>query len=415
MTRRILLVFGLVSVLLLGAINFVYAQDAGPQAGPQNMAGPQGGPTPGCCMAFTYQGQLKSGGTAVSGSCEMAFRLYDAAAVGNLIGSPLTQTVTVNAGLFTTQLDFGTSAFNGQGRWLETAVKCGGDVAFTTLSRQALTPAPYALALPGLRTEPVATSPNVIGGHVSNTVTASVYGATIGGGGSGGGARNQVSASFGTVSGGRGNQVDSAYAVVGGGQDNINSGLYGVIGGGVANVISVTADYAVVVGGQGNIAGADGATVGGGGFDSYSTPAGNQALASASTIGGGYGNVIASTAYRATIGGGFRNTIGGQQAVVPGGMYNSASGDNSLAAGYHAAAAHSGTFVWADASAVTDFTSSTDQSVLDPRGWRGGCQHDQHPGERPDRERARHCRRPGSGCRRRRTFGRARHQRRPQS
>ncbi len=102
----------------------------------------------------------------------------------------------------------------------------------------------------------------------------------------------------------------------------------------------------------------------GGGFDSYSAPAGNQALASASTIGGGYGNVIASTAYRATIGGGFRNTISGLQAVVPGGMYNSASGDNSLAAGYHAAAAHSGTFVWADASSITDFTSSANNQFL---------------------------------------------------
>nr|MBP7688714.1 hypothetical protein [Thermoflexales bacterium] len=170
MTRRVLLVFGMVSALLLVVINLVYAQDAGPQnmAGPQSVTAPSGG--------FTYQGQLKSGGTAVSGSCEMAFRLYDAVSAGNPIGLPLTQTVTVNAGLFTTQLDFGMSAFNGQGRWLETAVKCGGDVTFTTLSRQALTPAPYALALPGLRTEPVSTSPNVIGGHVSNTVTASVYG-----------------------------------------------------------------------------------------------------------------------------------------------------------------------------------------------------------------------------------------------
>lgn len=141
MTRRVLLVFGLVSVLLLGVINLVYAQDSGPQ----NLAGPQSVDTPQVALgtAFT-QGQLKSGGTAVNGSCEMAFRLYDAASVGSLIGSPLTQTVMVNAGLFTTQLDFGASAFNGQGRWLETAVKCGSDVAFTTLSRQALTVTPYA-------------------------------------------------------------------------------------------------------------------------------------------------------------------------------------------------------------------------------------------------------------------------------
>ncbi len=37
MTRRVLLVFGMVSALLLGVINFVYAQDAGPH----DVAGPQ--------------------------------------------------------------------------------------------------------------------------------------------------------------------------------------------------------------------------------------------------------------------------------------------------------------------------------------------------------------------------------------
>ncbi|CAG0937019.1 hypothetical protein TFLX_05922 [Thermoflexales bacterium] len=137
MTRRRLLIVGMVSVALLtllAMINFVYAQESGPQAVEAALG-----------TAFTYQGQLRSGETEVTGSCDMAFRLYDAVTVGNPIGTPLTQTVTVNAGLFTTQLDFGTSAFHGQARWLEIAVKCSSDTAFTTLSRQALTAAPYAL------------------------------------------------------------------------------------------------------------------------------------------------------------------------------------------------------------------------------------------------------------------------------
>ena len=138
MTRRTLSVIILAGAALLLVFNLALAQDAGPQAVDATALG----------TAFTYQGQLKNGGTGVTGSCEMAFRLYDALTVGNPVGVPLTQTVTVNAGLFTAQLDFGASAFNGQACWLEIAVKCASDADFTTLSRQALTAAPYALYAP---------------------------------------------------------------------------------------------------------------------------------------------------------------------------------------------------------------------------------------------------------------------------
>ncbi|CAG0932273.1 hypothetical protein TFLX_02513 [Thermoflexales bacterium] len=137
MIRRAMLWVGVVGVVLLATINFVQAQEAELQSG--------GAPQAALGTAFTYQGQLKSGETKVTGSCDMAFRLYDAVTLGLQVGAPLTQTVAVNAGLFTTQLDFGASAFNGQARWLEIAVKCSSDAAFTTLSRQALTAAPYAL------------------------------------------------------------------------------------------------------------------------------------------------------------------------------------------------------------------------------------------------------------------------------
>jgi hypothetical protein len=61
----------------------------------------------------------------------------------------------VSNGLFTIpDLDFGSGAFNGEARWLAIAVQCPGDSGYTALSpRQALTPAPYALALPGLWTQ----------------------------------------------------------------------------------------------------------------------------------------------------------------------------------------------------------------------------------------------------------------------
>ena len=52
-----------------------------------------------------------------------------------------------------------------------------------------------------LRIEPNATSPNVIGGYSGNSVSAGIYGATVGGGGVSGSV-NQVSDNYGTVGGG---------------------------------------------------------------------------------------------------------------------------------------------------------------------------------------------------------------------
>jgi hypothetical protein len=98
--------------------------------------------------SFTYQGQLKQGGSPVSGTCDFQFSLWDAASGGAQIVTTQTATsVTVSNGLFTVQLDFGASAFTGDARWLETAVRCpAGSGSYTTLTpRQALTAAPYAL------------------------------------------------------------------------------------------------------------------------------------------------------------------------------------------------------------------------------------------------------------------------------
>jgi len=109
-------------------------------------------------LTFTYQGQLKNGGTAVNGSCQMAFRLYDdPSASTNLIGSPITTTVPVTNGLFTVGLNFGSNAFDGNGRWLDVQVNCTG--TFVPLPRQAITPAPYAL---------FASNANLLDGQDSN-------------------------------------------------------------------------------------------------------------------------------------------------------------------------------------------------------------------------------------------------------
>jgi hypothetical protein len=162
---------------------------------------------------FSYQGRLNDGGVPANGVYDLEFTLYDAATDGTLIGMESKNDVPVDNGLFHVTLDFGSGAFNGEARWLEISVRLGSETGpFTTLTpRQTLLPTPYALALPGLWTEPNATSPNLIGGFHANSVTEDVVGATISGGGEAGlpditpDRPNQVTDNFGTIGGGTGN------------------------------------------------------------------------------------------------------------------------------------------------------------------------------------------------------------------
>lgn len=102
--------------------------------------------------AFTYQGQLKDGGSPASGLHDLRFRLYDASVGGAQVGATLcVDNVSVTDGLFTVSLDFG-AQFAGQERFLEIEVRadagldCANPAGFTTLTpRQPLTAAPNAL------------------------------------------------------------------------------------------------------------------------------------------------------------------------------------------------------------------------------------------------------------------------------
>lgn len=94
---------------------------------------------------FTYQGRLERTDGPVDGLCDIAFRLYQQASGGTPVGAPVTTTVTMEHGLFTTYLDFGAGSMDGHERWLEVRVRCAGDIQFTTLPRQSLTATPYAL------------------------------------------------------------------------------------------------------------------------------------------------------------------------------------------------------------------------------------------------------------------------------
>jgi hypothetical protein len=98
--------------------------------------------------SFTYQGRLTDNSNPANGSYDLAFKVYDAAGSGNQIGSTVIRdNVTVADGLFTVELDFGQSAFDGDARWLEVGVRSAGSSSSHTVldPRQPLYPVPYAL------------------------------------------------------------------------------------------------------------------------------------------------------------------------------------------------------------------------------------------------------------------------------
>jgi hypothetical protein len=98
----------------------------------------------GLTQAFTYQGELTDQGTAVNGTVEMTFKLYDSSTMGNTIGSPDVQMVTVTNGRFVVNLDQWMLFFDGSDLWLDIAVDLTGSNAVTLSPRQKLDAAPYA-------------------------------------------------------------------------------------------------------------------------------------------------------------------------------------------------------------------------------------------------------------------------------
>lgn len=95
--------------------------------------------------AFTYQGQLRDGGTNANGNYTMTFALYDApSGPTNLLGAPKVLTNYLNNGLFTVTLDFG-NVFSGGARWLDITVQSGTNTPEELLPRVQIQPSPYAL------------------------------------------------------------------------------------------------------------------------------------------------------------------------------------------------------------------------------------------------------------------------------
>lgn len=147
-SRRIPLVLAL-SVCVLLSASLAGAGPAGALASENAQEATLG-------SGFTYQGRLTDNGNPANGSYDLRFTLFDASTGGAQVGSQIAIfNQAVANGLFTVALDFGTTPFKGEARFLQLEVKPAGGGSYTLLSpRQPLTPAPYALTLrPGASIE----------------------------------------------------------------------------------------------------------------------------------------------------------------------------------------------------------------------------------------------------------------------
>src|ERR1700736_2218747 len=99
---------------------------------------------------FTYQGRLTDGGTPANSMYQFQFKLFNALpdGTGTQFGPTITDLAAlVSNGIFTVQLDFGPTAFDGNARYLEIGVRPNGSMnPYTILSpRQQITSAPYSI------------------------------------------------------------------------------------------------------------------------------------------------------------------------------------------------------------------------------------------------------------------------------
>ena len=103
---------------------------------------------------FTYQGRLEAAGVPVDGTVDLECRLFATSVGGSQIGSTVSRpSWPVVAGELTTPIDFGPTAFDGQERYLQIAVRspAGSAGPFVTLTpRQRIAPTPYAMVAKSL-------------------------------------------------------------------------------------------------------------------------------------------------------------------------------------------------------------------------------------------------------------------------
>jgi len=105
--------------------------------------------------AWTYQGRLMDANEPGDGLYDFQFKLFNDPCTGTQQGSTIeVNDLDVIDGYFTTEVDFGSSVFNGNARWLEIDVRPGDSIDisdYATLTpRQEVSPTPYALQTRGI-------------------------------------------------------------------------------------------------------------------------------------------------------------------------------------------------------------------------------------------------------------------------
>src|SRR6266540_4026416 len=356
--------------------------------------------------AFTYQGRLTDGTNPATGTYYMLFTLHDALDGGNQVASQPTNTVSVANGLFTVDLDFGSTAFTGNARWLTINVRTNGGVGVDLAPRTRLAPAPnaiYASTAGTVTNGAIQVSQLGTGGLPSPGQVLSYNGnslawqnpATPGGAWALGG-NNAAGGNFlGTLNNMplelKANNARvlrfepdgaSPNLIAGWSGNGVSPGVIGgtIGGGGVETFFGrpgtnrVTDDFGTVSGGANNVAGLDSgdlhdgwfATVGGGQF--------NLAEGIASTIGGGSENRTSNN--DTTVGGGYQNQEINLRDAVGGGQLNVASGEfAAIGGGYgnrasaHDCAVSGGSLNWASGGFGTvgggsQNTASADYSTV---------------------------------------------------
>ena len=352
-----------------------------------------GGPSAVVGTAFTYQGRLETDGVPANGTRDFRFTLHSDAVANAPIGLQLTQTRPVTNGLFTAELDFGPTAFDGNARWLAVEARQDPNPFVLLTPRQALTPTPYALfALSGdpnvlqHRVSPgcarnssirtinsdgsvvcelddtsisnpawaltgnagtvagtnfIGTTDNVpfevrVNGFIGFRVLPSS--GTFGPNVLGGSAANSVTgvASGGTIGGGSSNTMTGLTPTIAGGQSNSAVNNFATVGGGEDN--EVTAPHGTIAGGGPNAIGATGnrvtdshGFVGGGSKNTAGNSNVSLVDAPFATVAGGLENTARATL--AAVGGGHLNTASGSHATVGGGDMNTASGNRATVGG----------------------------------------------------------------------------------